>query len=218
MLLHNFNDFNSLCNSGHDIVMHFSDHVLDAKLGIGQHAGNLLIIPCIFILFLCYNIEWVSSWSLFGMTASKPRLNFVIPDQHLLKSDFQHGQLYETMSRVGNPENCKLSCKSQTRKKTNTSQAMFLFLSRSYFIRTISVSLVGSDGSLSFFFFFKRSKHVCYLPVMSNVTSFSSIPFAPSAVIVLLSCSICWPTSSVATVWFKPSNFSSIPRVIFGLK
>jgi len=123
MLLRNFDPSNGHCNGSRYVVTHLHDHVIEAALATGAHAGKRLFIPRIpitpsdniypfrmqrrqFPIRLC-----------FGMTSNKSQGQTLRQVGIYLKNDFfSHGQLYVAMSRVGDPTKVQILAKNGKRR------------------------------------------------------------------------------------------------------
>ena len=119
MLLRNLDPIQGHCKGTRYIVNTLHDHVIEATVAYGVHAGKRLFIPRIPLapsenLFPFHMQRRQFPIRLaFAMTANKAQgqtLNKV--GLYLEKDFFSHGQLYVAMSRVGNPNNLSILSRS----------------------------------------------------------------------------------------------------------
>ena len=110
MLLRNMDPYNGHCNATKYVINRLNDHIIDATIAGGLHIGERLFIPRIPIA----PSEGLFPFQLqrrqfpvrpaFAVTANKAQgqtLDAV--GIYLGKDFFSHGQLYVSMSRVGDP-------------------------------------------------------------------------------------------------------------------
>ncbi len=115
MLLRNLDPANGHCNGTRYVIDSMHDHVIEATITMGVHAGKQIFIPRIpispsdttfpfrmqrrqFPIRPCFAMTANKSQ---GQTLSKVGL-------YLTKDFFSHGQLYVAMSRVGDKRNIKI--------------------------------------------------------------------------------------------------------------
>ena len=119
MLLRNLDPANGHCNGSCYVVKSLHRHLIVAIVATGVHAGKELFIPqipiapsdnvfpfqmqrCQFPIRLC-----------FGMTANKAQGQTLKEVGIYLRKDFfSHGQLYVSISRVGDPTKVKVYSKN----------------------------------------------------------------------------------------------------------
>lgn len=119
ILLRNIDPIQGHCNGTKYIVTHLNDHVIDATIASGMHVGKKLFIPRISLS----SSENIYPFQLqrrqfpvrlaFAMTSNKAQGQTLERVGIYLEKDFfSHGQLYVSMSRVGQPGNVKIFTKN----------------------------------------------------------------------------------------------------------
>ena len=115
MLLRNLDQVNGHCNGTRNVIEHLHDHIIDAKIACGPHAGKRIFIP---------RIPMIPSDNIFPFHMKRKqfpvRPAFVITSNkaqgqtlshvgiYLKQGFFPHGQLYVAMSRVGSKDSLKI--------------------------------------------------------------------------------------------------------------
>lgn len=111
MLLRNFDPANGHCNGTRYVVTSLHNHIIEATIATGAHAGNVIFIPRIPIApsdnifpFQMQRRQFPIPLC-FGITANKAQGQTLCQIGIYLKKDFfAHGQLYVSLSRVGDPK------------------------------------------------------------------------------------------------------------------
>ena len=118
MLLRNLDPIQGHCNGTRYIVNTLHDHVIEASIAYGVHAGKKLFIPRIPIApsenifpFQMQRRQFPIRLA-FAMTANKAQGQTLSKVGLYLEKDFfSHGQLYVGISRVGNANDLKILTK-----------------------------------------------------------------------------------------------------------
>ena len=120
MLLRNLDPIQGHCNGTRYIVNTLHDHVIEASIAYGVHAGKKLFIPRIPIApsenvyvypFQMQRRQFPIRLA-FAMTANKAQGQTLAKVGLYLEKDFfSHGQLYVGMSRAGNANDLKILTK-----------------------------------------------------------------------------------------------------------
>lgn len=119
MLLRNLDPTNGHCNGTRYVINNMHDHVIEATVAMGVHAGKQIFIPRIPISpsdttlpFKMQRRQFPVKPS-FAMTANKSQGQTLSKvGLYLSKDFFSHGQLYVAMSRVGDKQNIKILSKN----------------------------------------------------------------------------------------------------------
>lgn len=115
MLLRNLASSQGLCNGSRLIITRLTDHVIEARILFGDHAGNLVFIPRITltssptVLPFMFKRRQFPVRVAFAMTINKSQgqsLKHVGLDLRI--SVFTHGQLYVALSRCTSPLSIKI--------------------------------------------------------------------------------------------------------------
>lgn len=138
MLLRNLDPTNGHCNGTRYIVHRLHDHVIDATVACGPHAGKRLFIPRIPLIpsdnifpFQMKRKQFPVRPS-FAITANKAqgqtlsRIGIYVQNPF-----FSHGQLYVAMSRVGSKENVKIYAKGKLGDEVYTDNVVYHEILRS---------------------------------------------------------------------------------------
>ena len=115
MLLRNFDPSNGHCNGTKYVIKQMTDHVLDAVIATGEHAGKRLFIPRIPLstdpdsyAFSMTRKQFPVRLA-FGITANKAQGQTLKKVGIYLRSNFfSHGQFYVACSRVESSKNLKI--------------------------------------------------------------------------------------------------------------
>jgi len=126
MLLRNLDPANGLCNGTRYIVDQLHDHILDAVIACGPHAGKRLFIPRIPLRpsdnMFPFNMtrKQFPVRPSFAITASKAQGQTLKKIGIYLNQDFfSHGQLYVALSRVGSRDSVRILTTCQVPGVTN---------------------------------------------------------------------------------------------------
>ena len=115
MLLRNLDPVNGHCNGTRYVIEHQHDHIIDATIACGPHAGKRIFIP---------RIQMIPSDNIFPIHMKRKQLPvrpaFAITSNnaqgqtlshvgiYLKQLFFLHEQLYVAMSRVGSKDSLKI--------------------------------------------------------------------------------------------------------------
>ena len=115
MLLRNLDPVNGHCNGTRYVIEHLHDHIIDATIACGAHAGKRIFVPVI-PMIPSENIfpvhmkrKQLPVRPAFAITSNKAQgqtLSHV--DICLKQGFFSHGELYVVMSRVGSKDSLKI--------------------------------------------------------------------------------------------------------------
>ncbi|XP_031116655.1 ATP-dependent DNA helicase PIF1-like [Ipomoea triloba] len=115
MLLRNIDPSLGLCNGTRLIVSKLADHVIEAKILFGNHAGTKVLIPRLSLtpsdmkFPLKFRRKQFPVMLSYAMTINKSQGQTLTNVGLLLKKPvFVHGQLYVALSRVSHPNGLKL--------------------------------------------------------------------------------------------------------------
>ena len=119
ILLRNIDPIQGHCNGTKYAVTQMNDHIIDATIASGIHVGKKLFIPRISLSpsenlypFKLQRRQFPVRPA-FAMTSNKAQGQTLARVGIYLEKDFfSHGQLYVSMSRVGNPDNVKVMTKN----------------------------------------------------------------------------------------------------------
>ena len=115
MLLRNLDPVNGHCNQIQYVIEHLHDHIIDATIACGPHAGKRIFVPIIPMIpsdnifrfhmkrkqFPVRHAFAITSNKAQGQTLSHVGI-------YLKQAFFSHGQLYVAMSRVGSKDSLKI--------------------------------------------------------------------------------------------------------------
>ena len=115
MLLRNLDPINGPCNGTRYVIEHLHDHIIDAKIACGPHAGKRIFIPRITkipsdnIFPIHMKREQFSVRPAFAIASNKAQ-GQTLPHIgiYLKQVFFSHEQLYVAMSRVGSKDSLKI--------------------------------------------------------------------------------------------------------------
>ena len=115
ILLCNLDPINGHCNGTRHVIEHLHDHIIDATIACGPHAGKRIFIP---------RIPMIPSDNIFPFHIKRKefpvRPAFAIASNkaqgqtlshvgiYLKQGFFSHGELYVAMSRVGSKDSLKI--------------------------------------------------------------------------------------------------------------
>ena len=115
MLLRNLDPVNSHCNGTRYVIEHLHDHIIDATIACGPHAGKLIFIPRIpmipsdNIFPFHIKIKQFPVRPAFAITSNKAQGETLSHLGIYLKQGFfSHGQLYVAMSRAGSKDSLEI--------------------------------------------------------------------------------------------------------------